>query len=72
MPHDIYNVFPEILENKDYKYWNTIDFNNMKNLDDTNVLKCSKIVSELKSQSNKWKLLFESNERNGTIGFELI
>jgi len=113
MPHDIYNVFPEILENKDCNYWNTIDFNNMKDkplflnridlpdkfdiiffdggefttwyeynllkdkckiiiLDDTNTLKCSKIVSELKSQSNKWKLLFESNERNGTIGFELI
>lgn len=30
MPEDIYSIFPEILENKDFNYWNTIDFNNMK------------------------------------------
>jgi hypothetical protein len=31
MPQDIYNVFPELQNNERYKYWNNIDFENMKN-----------------------------------------
>lgn len=30
MPSDIYEVFPEIKENEVYAYWNSIDFQNMK------------------------------------------
>lgn len=30
MPDDIYTIFPEIQTNSDYLYWNSIDFNNMK------------------------------------------
>jgi len=29
-PNDIHDVFPVLLENEQYKYWNDIDFNNMK------------------------------------------
>ena len=29
MPDDIYTLFPELLTNADFKYWNTIDFSNM-------------------------------------------
>jgi hypothetical protein len=29
-PSDIYNVFPCLLENETYLYWNNIDFDNMK------------------------------------------
>ena len=29
-PNDIYDIFPILLENEQYKYWNDIDFNNMK------------------------------------------
>ena len=31
MPCDIYDIFPDLLINQDYNYWNNIDFNNMKN-----------------------------------------
>jgi hypothetical protein len=40
-------------------------------LDDTNTNKCVKIVEEIKS-SNNWKILFESNERNGILVCERI
>ena len=40
-------------------------------LDDVNTFKCRKIVEELKS-SNHWKVLHESNERNGTIIFTSV
>jgi hypothetical protein len=30
MPENIYEIFPEILKNSDYNYWNSIDFSNMK------------------------------------------
>lgn len=40
-------------------------------LDDTNTNKCVKIVEEIKS-SNNWKILFESNERNGVLVCERI
>ena len=30
MPNDIYDIFPELNSNKDYQYWNNIDFENMK------------------------------------------
>jgi hypothetical protein len=108
MPTDIYDVFPVLKTNETYKYWNNVDFENMKDkplflnrtdlpeifdlilldggefttwyeylqikdkckylaLDDTNVDKCKKIVEDIKSQPNKWKILIESNERNGTV-----
>ena len=113
MPEDIFTIFPEILENNDFKYWNGIDFNNMSDkklfldrneipqifdvllldggefttwyeyqklknkckiiiLDDTNVPKCKKIIHDLKSQPNKWKLIFNSDERNGCAAFSLV
>jgi len=31
IPNDIYDIFPVLLKNEQYKYWNDIDFNNMKN-----------------------------------------
>ena len=31
MPNDIYENFPELLENSILKYWNDIDFENMRN-----------------------------------------
>jgi hypothetical protein len=31
MPNDIYETFPILLTNKELKYWNDIDFENMKN-----------------------------------------
>jgi hypothetical protein len=112
MPNDIYEIFPELLENPTFKYWNDIDFENMKNkklflerndvpkfydiilldggefttyyefkkledkckfllLDDTNVSKCKKIVDEIKLNIN-WKLVIESNERNGFAIFERV
>lgn len=30
MPNNINEIFPEILSNPNYKYWNTIDYENMK------------------------------------------
>jgi hypothetical protein len=36
-------------------------------LDDTNTFKCEKIAKEIKSEPNKWKILFESSERQGNI-----
>jgi hypothetical protein len=30
MPDDIFTIFPEILKNDDFNYWNKIDFNNMR------------------------------------------
>lgn len=112
MPNDIYEIFPDLLINNDYKYWNNIDFNNMKNkklfferddipekfdvifldggefttwyeyniikdkctvliLDDTNVNKCKKIVQDIKL-SNRWKIIIESDERNGFVICEKI
>jgi hypothetical protein len=53
------------------------EFNKLKDkckflfLDDTNTNKCVKIVEEIKS-SNNWKILFESNERNGVLVCERI
>lgn len=37
-------------------------------LDDSNVDKCKKIVDDILSQPNKWKVIFNDNERNGTFG----
>lgn len=112
-PSDIHDIFPEIRQNKDFEYWNSIDFENMNNkslflhrkeipekfdilfldggefttwyeyqylkdkcniiiMDDTNTCKCKKIVNELKNNVKKWKLLVESNERNGYSSFERI
>lgn len=112
MPNDIYEIFPDLLTNKDYNHWNSIDFNNMKNkqlfferddipekfdvivldggefttwyeyniikdkcnvliLDDTNVNKCKKIVQDIKL-SNRWKIIIESDERNGFVICEKI
>ena len=31
IPEDINNIFPELLTNKQFNYWNNIDFENMKN-----------------------------------------
>lgn len=31
IPEDINNIFPELLTNKNFNYWNNIDFENMKN-----------------------------------------
>ena len=31
MPADIYDIFPEIVQSEQLKYWNEIDYNNMKN-----------------------------------------
>ena len=31
MPSDIYNIFPELKENATFRYWNSVDFDNMKN-----------------------------------------
>lgn len=36
-------------------------------LDDTRVAKCARIVEELKSQPEKWHILYEGNERNGNL-----
>jgi len=36
-------------------------------LDDTKVSKCNRIVSDLKSQPNKWKIINEIDERNGAV-----
>jgi len=31
IPENIYEIFPDLLINKDYEYWNKVDFDNMKN-----------------------------------------
>jgi hypothetical protein len=113
MPSDIYNIFPELLENKDYNYWNNIDFQNMENknlflnrqnlpeifdiilldggefttwyeynlikdkckiliLDDTNTSKCKKIKEEIIQNKDIWKIIINSNERNGILIAERI
>jgi hypothetical protein len=113
MPADIYNIFPELLENKDYNYWNNIDFRNMENknlflnrqnlpevfdiilldggefitwyeynlikdkckiliLDDTNTSKCKKIKEEIIKNKDVWKIIINSNERNGILIAERI
>jgi hypothetical protein len=113
MPADIYNIFPELLENKDYNYWNNIDFQNMENknlflnrpnlpkvfdiilldggefttwyeynlikdkckiliLDDTNTSKCKKIKEEIIKNKDIWKIIINSNERNGILICEKI
>jgi hypothetical protein len=36
-------------------------------LDDTNTDKCKLIVCELSSQTNKWKIVKQSNDRNGYV-----
>jgi hypothetical protein len=113
MPSDIYNIFPELLENKDYNYWNNIDFQNMENknlflnrpnlpeifdiilldggefttwyeynlikdkckiliLDDTNTSKCKKIKEDILQNKDAWKIIINSNERNGILISERI
>ena len=113
MPSDIYTIFPELLENKDYNYWNNIDFQNMENknlflnrqnlpkvfdiilldggefttwyeynlikdkckiliLDDTNTSKCKKIKEEIIQNKDIWKIIINSNERNGILLAERI
>jgi hypothetical protein len=108
MPSDIEEIFPELKINEKYKFWNKVDFDNMKDkllffnrtdlpeifdiilldggefttyyeyqiiknrcriliLDDTNVNKCAKIVQDIKSHPEKWSIVSESNERNGTL-----
>ena len=112
MPENTYDIFPELLNNSEYSFWNAIDLKNMENknlfferkdipeffdvilldsgefttwneyniiknkckilmLDDTNVSKCKKIVEDIKQSSN-WKIIFESNERNGFLICEKI
>lgn len=108
-PADIEEIFPELAQNAQYRYWNSVDFDNMKNkplflnrsglpemfdmvlldggefttwyeylaikdrckilaLDDTNVMKCRRIVQELKAQPERWKILIEDvHERNGNV-----
>jgi hypothetical protein len=108
-PADIEDIFPELVQNTQYRYWNSVDFDNMKNkplflnrpdlpemfdmvlldggefttwyeylaikdrckilaLDDTNVMKCRRIVEELKAQPERWKILIEDvHERNGNV-----
>lgn len=36
-------------------------------LDDTNVSKCRRIASEIRSQSDKWDIILDDNERNGVL-----
>jgi hypothetical protein len=31
LPNNIYSIFPELLTNKQYSYWNQVDIDNMKN-----------------------------------------
>jgi len=31
MPSNIYDIFPELKENATFRYWNSVDFDNMKN-----------------------------------------
>jgi hypothetical protein len=38
-------------------------------LDDTRTYKCTKIVEELKANTEEWELIFEDTERNGTAAF---
>ena len=112
MPNDMYEIFPVLLTNETFKYWNDVDFENMKDknlflnrndipdfydvilldggefttyyefnelkdkcrflfLDDTNTCKCKKIIEEIKA-SNDWKIIMESNERNGVLVCERI
>jgi hypothetical protein len=107
-PADIETIFPELVENAQFKYWNSVDFDNMAGkplfleradlpevfdlllldggefttwyeylqlkdrckilaLDDTRVAKCRRIVAELKAQPEKWKIILDSPERNGTL-----
>jgi len=50
-----------------YEYLKLKDKCKILILDDTNVCKCQKIVEDIKSQPTKWKIISESNERNGTV-----
>lgn len=105
---DIFQIFPEMNYNSEFRRWHHVDMENMKSkplflnrkdipqifdfvlldggefttwyeyqelkdrchylgLDDTKVSKCNRIVYELKSQPNKWKIISEFNERNGAL-----
>lgn len=55
-----------------YEYLQLKDRCKILALDDTREAKCRKIVSELKSQPDKWKILLESSERNGTFVAERV
>lgn len=108
-PADIEEIFPELTQSAQYRYWNSVDFDNMKNkplflnrndlpemfdvvlldggefttwyeylaikdrckilaLDDTNVMKCRRIVQELKAQPERWEIIIEDvAERNGNV-----
>jgi hypothetical protein len=55
-----------------YEYLQLKDRCKILALDDTLVCKCKKIVEEIKSQPNKWRVLMESNERNGTFAAQRI
>lgn len=107
-PADIETIFPELAESAQFKYWNSVDFDNMADkplflertelpamfdlllldggefttwyeylqlkdrckiiaLDDTRVAKCRRIVTELKAQPEKWNIILDSSERNGTL-----
>lgn len=56
-----------------YYEWNVLKSHKIKILlmDDTNVIKCNRIFNELLVDPN-WKLIFQSNEKNGSAGFEFI
>jgi hypothetical protein len=112
IPDNIYEIFPDLLVNDEYKYWNEIDFDNMKKkslffesndiphffdvifldggefttwyeyniiknkcnvliLDDIHTNKCKKIVEDIKS-NDKWRIIIESNDRNGFLICENI
>jgi hypothetical protein len=109
MPADIEEIFPELAASAEYRYWNSVDFENMRDkplflerkdlpeifdlvlldggefttwyeylairdrckilaLDDTNVMKCRRIVEDLKAQPARWEILIEdTQERNGNV-----
>ena len=73
----VYNVLPKIdlvlLDGSEYlTYYEYLFLKDKVNYilcDDSNVDKCREIKHELLT-SNEWICLFQSNERNGTCGFE--
>ncbi len=55
-----------------YEYLEIKDKCRILALDDTNVAKCKRIVEEIKADTSKWKIILDSNERNGTFVAERI
>lgn len=74
--NDIPNFFDVIfLDGGEFTTW--YEYNIIKNkckiliLDDINTYKCKKIVEDIKS-NKKWKIIIESNERNGFLICEIL